>query len=153
MTHYHQLLTISIAIYWPSTVLSSNNQYKVIIHRNAQLSQFFKTHLMSPAQYTWSSYNLNCQKNENLTSRRASYASNRDKLGSKSSLYQSTSSLHASEQVREAVNYYLEWNWSIWGWGETLKTFTFLTNIQVFFGPKIPCIKDTPITDQFRKVV
>lgn len=30
--------------------------------------------------------------------RRASYASNRDKLGSKSSLYQSTSSLHASEQ-------------------------------------------------------
>ena len=63
---------------------------------------------MSPAQYTWSSYNLNCQKNENLTSRRASYASNRDKLGSKSSLYQSTSSLHASEQVREAVNYYLK---------------------------------------------
>ena len=31
--------------------------------------------------------------------RRASYASNRDKLGSKNSLYQSTSSLHASEQV------------------------------------------------------
>ena len=47
-------------------------------------------------------------KNENLTPRRASYASNRDKLGSKSSLYQSTSSLHASEQVREAVNHYFK---------------------------------------------
>ena len=31
MTHYHQLPT-SIAIYWPSTVLSSNNQDKFIIH-------------------------------------------------------------------------------------------------------------------------
>merc|ERR1719208_308390 len=37
------------------------------------------------------------QQHESIN-RRASYASNRDKLGSKSSLYQSTSSLHASEQ-------------------------------------------------------
>jgi len=37
------------------------------------------------------------QQHESVN-RRASYASNRDKLGSKNSLYQSTSSLHASEQ-------------------------------------------------------
>ena len=38
--------------------------------------------------------------------RRASYASNRDKLGSKNSLYQSTSSLHASEQVIAKSNHH-----------------------------------------------
>ena len=41
---------------------------------------------------------------ERMVLRRASYASNRDKLGSKNSLYQSTSSLHASEQVMTKSN-------------------------------------------------
>ena len=129
MTHYHQLPT-SIAIYWPSTVLPSNNQYEFIIHHLITHSWANILRLIG-----WVTHSILClvtilivKKNENLTPRRASYASNRDKLGSKSSLYQSTSSLHASEQVRE-------------------------TNIQVFFGRKIPCIKDTPITDQFRKIV
>ena len=73
LTMYH-LISSSTNLYWPSTsqyrhILTQYHQVPLIIHHLVRHSSvnwiisLFTTHLMSHAQYTWSSYCIYCLKN------------------------------------------------------------------------------------------